>query len=239
MLKVIWISLKFIGRLTLECLTLFNYIHYDWERSKLREVEKQYQSLAEEINTFIKKRNLIIKRFKAQQEAVSSRLNFCFHSMMKGEKAPSLELELSEEHELVGLKGLTEDKLFALKAFSLGSIGAAGGGSLAGAGWAVVAALGTASTGTAIGGLSGAAAFNATLAWFGGGAIVAGGAGMAGGAVMLALIVMAPVALLAGYYTYRSALKLERKRKAIEQQIPSIKKQYDLVQRQGKITNIY
>jgi hypothetical protein len=231
MLKIIWILFKVTGRLLLECLTFFNYAHYDLERSKLKEVEKRYQSLIEETNTFIKERNLIIKRFKAQLEDVSSRLKFCFQSIMKDKKVAYLELEEDEKQKLAGLSGLTEDKLFALKAFSLASISALGGSTLAGAGWVVVAALGTASTGTAIGGLSGAAAFNATLAWFGGGAIVAGGAGMAGGAGILALIVMAPVALLAGYFTYRSALKLERKRKVIEQEILSIKKQHDVAHR--------
>ena len=48
-----------------------------------------------------------------------------------------------------------------------------------------VSAFATASTGSAIAGLSGAAATNATLAWLGGGAIAAGGGGMAAGAVVL------------------------------------------------------
>lgn len=41
----------------------------------------------------------------------------------------------------------------------------------------------TASTGTAIASLSGVAATNATLAWFGGGSLAAGGMGMTGGTV--------------------------------------------------------
>ncbi len=48
-----------------------------------------------------------------------------------------------------------------------------------------VAAWGVASTGTAISTLSGAAAANATMAWFGGGAIGAGGIGASWGAVIL------------------------------------------------------
>lgn len=48
-----------------------------------------------------------------------------------------------------------------------------------------VAALATASTGTAISTLSGAAASNAVLAWLGGGSLAAGGGGMAAGAVVL------------------------------------------------------
>ncbi|WP_075780543.1 hypothetical protein [Marinitoga sp. 1137] len=45
--------------------------------------------------------------------------------------------------------------------------------------------LATASTGTAIGTLSGAAATNATLAWFGGGSLASGGFGMIGGMTIL------------------------------------------------------
>jgi hypothetical protein len=51
---------------------------------------------------------------------------------------------------------------------------------------ATVGALATASTGTAISTLSGAASTNAILAWLGGGSIAAGGGGMAAGAVVLA-----------------------------------------------------
>ncbi|MCY4653785.1 MAG: hypothetical protein OXC95_11550, partial [Dehalococcoidia bacterium] len=43
------------------------------------------------------------------------------------------------------------------------------------AAWTLVGAFGTASTGTAIRSLSGAAATSATAAWFGGGAVAAGG----------------------------------------------------------------
>ena len=49
----------------------------------------------------------------------------------------------------------------------------------------LVSTFATASTGTAISALSGAAATNATLAWFGGGAIAAGGGGTALGATVL------------------------------------------------------
>ncbi|NLY28965.1 MAG: hypothetical protein GX049_15700 [Alcaligenaceae bacterium] len=52
---------------------------------------------------------------------------------------------------------------------------------------AVATTFGTASTGAAISGLSGAAASKAALAWLGGGALAKGGAGMAGGKALLAL----------------------------------------------------
>ena len=72
----------------------------------------------------------------------------------------------------------------------LGGIGGAAAGTLGGvaAGGATTIAvmtLGTASTGTAIASLSGAAATNATLAALGGGSLAAGGLGVAGGTAIL------------------------------------------------------
>lgn len=51
----------------------------------------------------------------------------------------------------------------------------------------VATTFGTASTGTAISALNGAAATNAALAWLGGGSVAAGGGGMAAGQALLAL----------------------------------------------------
>ena len=51
----------------------------------------------------------------------------------------------------------------------------------------IATTFGTASTGTAISALSGAAATNAALAWLGGGALAAGGGGMTAGSAFLAL----------------------------------------------------
>lgn len=57
--------------------------------------------------------------------------------------------------------------------------------------------FGTASTGTAIAALSGAAKTNATLAWFGGGTKAAGGLGMSGGKVILAGVVVTSIVSVA------------------------------------------
>ncbi|HAS8133453.1 TPA: chemotaxis protein, partial [Vibrio vulnificus] len=56
-----------------------------------------------------------------------------------------------------------------------------------------------ASTGTPIAALSGAAAYNATMAAIGGGSIAAGGFGMAGGAMVLGGVVAAPIMAIAGW----------------------------------------
>lgn len=58
--------------------------------------------------------------------------------------------------------------------------------------------FGAASTGAAIGSLSGAAATNATLAFLGGGALSAGGLGMAGGTMILGGLAAAPAILVMG-----------------------------------------
>jgi hypothetical protein len=73
--------------------------------------------------------------------------------------------------------------------------------------WALVGTFGTASTGTAIGGLTGAAATNATLAWLGGGSIASGGLGMAGGTVVLGGIVLIPLLVIMGVFSHLSANK--------------------------------
>jgi transcriptional regulator with XRE-family HTH domain len=74
--------------------------------------------------------------------------------------------------------------------------GAAVGGAAAYTTFVTAVAVGSASTGTAIAGLSGVAATNAALALLGGGTLAAGGAGVAGGAALLAGIVAAPALLL-------------------------------------------
>lgn len=81
----------------------------------------------------------------------------------------------------------------------LGGAGALGSGALAGmAAYGGAMMLASASTGTAISTLAGAAAANATLAWFGGGALAAGGFGMAGGMVVLGGIFAGPVLAVGG-----------------------------------------
>lgn len=75
------------------------------------------------------------------------------------------------------------------------------------------AALGTASTGTSIATLSGAAAQNAALAWWGGGSLASGGFGMTGGMVVLGGIgtVAAAAAFAATGYVLRKMDEAEQR----------------------------
>lgn len=61
-----------------------------------------------------------------------------------------------------------------------------------------VGVLASASTGTAISTLGGAAATNATMAWLGGGSLAAGGGGVAAGATVLSAVTMAPAVAITG-----------------------------------------
>ena len=90
----------------------------------------------------------------------------------------------------------------------LTSSGAAGVSTAAGV-YGLVSTLGTASTGTAIGTLSGAAAKSATLAWLGGGSLSIGGGGVAAGTMVLGGLVVGPALLVAGFFANSKAEKVE------------------------------
>ncbi|MBR1904647.1 MAG: hypothetical protein IJ824_05695 [Alphaproteobacteria bacterium] len=115
--------------------------------------------------------------------------------------------------DVVGLDGLkdfdTNSREFldmkndSFKASELATNGVqsiAAGTATAAAAYGTAMTFGVASTGTAIAGLSGAAATNATLAWLGGGALSAGGAGMFGGAMVLGGLVAAPALVITGLF---------------------------------------
>ena len=107
-------------------------------------------------------------------------------------------------------------ELRELGSFALGVAGGAAAGAVGGALTAVGAygaamTFATASTGTAISALSGAAATNATLAFFGGGSLASGGLGMAGGMYVLGGLVAGPALMVMGMITEaKSKAKLEK-----------------------------
>lgn len=108
---------------------------------------------------------------------------------------------------------MSEIKKIALKQLDI--LGSASGAAVSGAvaGGAAITgatAFGAASTGTAISTLGGAAATNATLAWFGGGALAVGGGGMAAGAMVIGGVVAAPAILVGGLvFSNRMEKKVE------------------------------
>lgn len=117
-------------------------------------------------------------------------------------------VELSESTGLNELQKLVVDKksfsdLKELQGMASSMVGGIATGAMAGAltafgAYGAAGALATASTGTAIASLSGAAATNATLAFFGGGSLAAGGLGMAGGTAVLGGLVAGPALAVLG-----------------------------------------
>ncbi len=85
--------------------------------------------------------------------------------------------------------------------------GTAGGALMAFGAYGAAQALACASTGTAIASLSGAAATNATLAFFGGGSLAAGGLGVAGGTTVLGGLVAGPALMVVGFVAGAAAKK--------------------------------
>ena len=85
--------------------------------------------------------------------------------------------------------------------------GTAGGALVAFGAYGAAQALAFASTGTAISALSGVAATNATLAFFGGGSIAAGGFGMTAGSAVLGGLVAGPALMVMGLVAGSTAKK--------------------------------
>lgn len=110
----------------------------------------------------------------------------------------------------------TFQELKELGSFALGVAGGAAAGAVGGALTAVGAygaamTFATASTGTAISTLSGVAATNATLAFFGGGSLASGGLGMVGGMYVLGGLLAGPALMVMGMITEaKSKEKLEK-----------------------------
>ena len=129
------------------------------------------------------------------------------HFITSFEKLKNVELETSVGlEELAKFKidkqSITDLKKVTLLATSLASgtaSGAIAGAAVAFGAYGAAGALATASTGTAIATLSGAAATNATLAFFGGGALAAGGLGVAGGTMVLGGLVAGPALAVLGF----------------------------------------
>ncbi len=109
-----------------------------------------------------------------------------------------------DEHEFVEMRSLAN---FA-GSLAGGAVAGTAGGALAAFGaYGAAQALAFASTGTAISTLSGVAATNATLAFFGGGSLAAGGLGMAGGTMVLGGLVAGPALMVMGLVAGSAAKK--------------------------------
>ena len=159
-----------------------------------REVEVQRQSTSETLEEYGK------RKLRAFDSVIEDFL-VTFGRLKNVELVDSPELEKlkMEDFSNKTLSGLRGDYQ-ALKDAGLGlGAGVSGGAALAFGAYNGTMMLATASTGTAISTLGGAAATNATLAWLGGGAIATGGGGMALGTMVLGGIVAGPALAIFGH----------------------------------------
>jgi hypothetical protein len=138
-----------------------------------------------------------------------------------GRKASESEKQLLDRMDF-SVQQIKEYKAAAIGAeqFFIGGAKAAGAAA-AGYGGAVTVAtsIGVASTGTAISSLSGAAATNAMLAWFGGGAVAAGGGGMFVGTFVLGGITVLPALAIGGFMAKREGEKAMTKAREHEAKV--------------------
>jgi hypothetical protein len=184
---------------------------------RLRDAKTKYQDLYKEYENQRNQLNDIYSENKTLLEEIGDRTKQAFVNLEKSLAAMRQHgFETRKGHSNIGQ--ISTQTNIIQRAHKLNTwyssaahatVGAASGSALAVGSWTLVATIGTASTGTAIGTLSGAAAFNATMAWFGGGAIAAGGAGIAGGLMVISGIVLFPLIILWGYTIHKKAKKLE------------------------------
>lgn len=190
-------------------------------KQKYNNAHEKYHEIGDKINClYNENRNLLLeigattkRSFKALKKA-EKMLNIAIkYQIYKGYDSSEI-----SNNTVTRVNKLNDRYSSALSA----GVGAISGGALAIGSWTVVSAIGAASTGTAISSLTGVAATNATLAWFGGGALAAGGAGIAGGALVLGGIVAFPLIFIWGFTIHKKARKLEEEAKKIEGILPSV-----------------
>ncbi|MFI3256518.1 MAG: hypothetical protein R3Y52_03665 [Psittacicella sp.] len=109
------------------------------------------------------------------------------------------------------------------------ALGTASGFAASGGATSAVMALGTASTGTAISTLSGAAATKATLAALGGGSIAAGGGGVVAGTAVLGATTLGVGLLVGGVVMAMTSFKLSEKAEDAEKEMLRAEKEIDKI----------
>lgn len=215
MIKIILEAISVIWIILAELLTLGGYLRLKDAQSSYKEIYEKYEALNNKITLLYDENKSLLNdigsdtknAFKALGKASAILCRNDLKDVAKKMTADSMNFKQIEKIKRINAK--FSNVLSA-------SIGAGSGGLLAVGSWALVTVVGTASTGTAISALSGIAATNATLAWFGGGALAAGGAGIAGGTLMLGFIFILPFFIIWGNFTHKKSKRLEEEYKKLE-----------------------
>lgn len=179
----------------------------DKKMEEYKIIESKYRNLVEE---YVEKRN---KMKYAVDELTTTKVN-AIKSLRKVSKITDQLIIYSGSNNDPKINVVTDYKFsYISETISHGqaAMTAAGGiatgvGSAVGT-WALASTFGIASTGTAIGGISGVAASNATMALLGGGSLAAGGGGMAAGMMTMTGVFAIPAIIFTGVFSHMSANK--------------------------------
>lgn len=196
--------------------------------------EVQYHSYVINFNKLIDMQNLINDKLNKLGEYTYLTIQELDRSQKLVNKSQRMTLNYKENQKIdcmkknIGdLKAITETEIntgiVLLQGSAIGGLAALGS-------WTLVSLFGAASTGTAISTLSGAAAYNATLAWFGGGAIAAGGGGMAAGAMTLIDITGISILLYCSYKSHSKANEIERQTELLITEIRKLEDNNDYLE---------
>lgn len=164
----------------------------------------------------------VIRECKEKQGDVDSRFKDLGKTRLEaavtlGKAVKFLERAKLKERKLFEKFNITPEQFLKFKTASirasevLGGLtsAASAGAATAAAVYGLVGTLASASTGTAITTLSGAAAKSATLAWLGGGTLAAGGGGVLAGTAVFGGLVVGPAILAAGLWGLKKAGDIE------------------------------
>lgn len=199
-----------------------NYANYRQNRAK-EELEDQRASTKKHLDL------LAQTKIEAFDNSLYTFLKKC-NKISKAE-LKAADVDRSSSSSNISLATLNTDIAYQANEFEKAGLALTGsltaGGIAAGGTFMAVSAFGVASTGTAIGSLSGVALTNATLAWLGGGSIAAGGFGVAGGMVALGGIVLAPVAVFGMFMGAKKGTKALAEAEEYEAKIDALVEKID------------
>lgn len=195
----------------------------------LKRVENLYNELGIQAN------DLTLELYRLRKSAVKAidRIEIYINMLANSPKEfvkdiADVKFDIQEFKEAIRIE--EENASQNIKGATTAGGGLAVGGAIASLGptaaMAIATTFGTASTGTAISALSGAAATNAALAWLGGGAVAAGGGGMAAGNAFLALAGPIGWGVAGGFLIVGGTFSAIANKKAAEQATKAIAEIY-------------
>lgn len=169
-------------------------------KSRVKAADEKYEAAKKKLEVTEKGTTEALDKLGALKVTVWKDFEYFSTAFEKIQNRPEFETKLGDKFELPK-HALAEIKEVEIKAIEIlgTTVASAGAGAVTGmAAYSGVLALGTASTGTAISTLSGAAATKAALAALGGGSIASGGGGIALGTQILGGAVAGPVIAVGG-----------------------------------------